>query len=230
MKTSPISLQSNGISDQSLKKAFRKFILDDDHPCIMAQSTLRSESLQVHALGDLHQSATIEHALNVIREYIRYAKKNPRLYASLALSFAYPAPGNEKEFEKVLWQFLQRIHAIDPEPWDESVSADPTSENFSFSILGHAFYMVGMHPQSSRPARRFPQPVLVFNLHSQFDKLRKMKVYQKTRDRIRKRDKKKNGSVNPMLSDFGHASEARQYSGRKVDEAWKCPFLNKRAF
>jgi FPC/CPF motif-containing protein YcgG len=29
-----------------------------------------------------------------------------------------------------------------------------------------------------------------------------------------------------MLEDFGENSEARQYSGRKVGEEWKCPFLH----
>jgi hypothetical protein len=32
------------------------------------------------------------------------------------------------------------------------------------------------------------------------------------------------GSINPNLSDFGVHSEARQYSGRAVEDAWKCPF------
>ena len=28
----------------------------------------------------------------------------------------------------------------------------------------------------------------------------------------------------PMTADFGTRSEAAQYSGRHVDDAWKCPF------
>jgi FPC/CPF motif-containing protein YcgG len=32
------------------------------------------------------------------------------------------------------------------------------------------------------------------------------------------------GTVNPMLAEFGEQSEARQYSGRDVGEIWKCPF------
>ena len=27
-----------------------------------------------------------------------------------------------------------------------------------------------------------------------------------------------------MLTDFGERSEAPQYSGRKVDASWRCPF------
>ena len=32
------------------------------------------------------------------------------------------------------------------------------------------------------------------------------------------------GSINPMLSDFGEATEARQYSGRAVEDDWRAPF------
>ncbi|MBA3796937.1 MAG: YqcI/YcgG family protein, partial [Chloroflexi bacterium] len=35
------------------------------------------------------------------------------------------------------------------------------------------------------------------------------------------------GSINPMLSDFGTRSEARQYAGREVDEEWRCPFTKR---
>jgi len=41
---------------------------------------------------------------------------------------------------------------------------------------------------------------------------------------IRKRELNLQGSINPMLSDYGNASEARQYSGRVVEKDWRCPF------
>jgi FPC/CPF motif-containing protein YcgG len=65
---------------------------------------------------------------------------------------------------------------------------------------------------------------MIFNLHWQFEKLRDMGVYQRVKKRIRKADEKLQGSINPMLDDFGDSSEARQYSGRAVDSNWKCPF------
>ncbi len=39
-------------------------------------------------------------------------------------------------------------------PWDRAVAKDTESRNFSFSLCGHPFYIVGMHPHSSRVARR----------------------------------------------------------------------------
>ena len=130
----------------------------------------------------------------------------------------------ELEFENLLWNQLQKIHNLDSLAWDKTVSNDPNNNSFSFSILGNAFYIVGMHPNSSRGARRSPKPTLVFNLHWQFERLREMGVYERIRDTIRERDSQKNGSVNPILMDFGKKSEAAQYSGRKVNKDWECPF------
>ena len=124
----------------------------------------------------------------------------------------------------MLWKQLQLLHEADDQEWDKSVSNDPENSNFSFSLAGKAFYMVGMHPHSSRKARQSPVPALAFNLHWQFEKLREMGTYQTVRDKIRERDTELQGDINPMLQDFGENSEARQYSGRKVDGDWKCPF------
>jgi FPC/CPF motif-containing protein YcgG len=44
------------------------------------------------------------------------------------------------------------------------------------------------------------------------------------REKIMTRDEALAGSRNPMLARHGDASEARQYSGRAVGEAWRCPF------
>ena len=41
---------------------------------------------------------------------------------------------------------------------------------------------------------------------------------------IRARDMAFQGSINPVLEDFGVNSEARQYSGRAVEDNWRCPF------
>jgi FPC/CPF motif-containing protein YcgG len=43
------------------------------------------------------------------------------------------------------------------------------------------------------------------------------------KDVVRKRDIAYSGSVNPMLTDFGNASEVYQYSGRKYEDTWQCP-------
>jgi hypothetical protein len=81
-----------------------------------------------------------------------------------------------------------------------------------------------MHPHSSREARRFGWPAMVFNPHEQFERLRADGKWKRMQQTIRERDVQLQGSINPMLSDFGEATEARQYSGRAVEEDWRAPF------
>jgi FPC/CPF motif-containing protein YcgG len=54
-------------------------------------------------------------------------------------------------------------------------------------------------------------------------KVQSLKQFEGLRDAIRERDTKLHGTVNPMLSDYGAHSEARQYAGRQVGPHWKCP-------
>ena len=133
---------------------------------------------------------------------------------------------SESAFEAALWQRLRAIHAIDrrEHAWDASVSDDPASAHFSMSVGGKAFYVVGLHPDASRGARRFQCPALVFNLHGQFEQLRADGRYVKLRQAIVRRDVAYAGSANPMLAAHGENSEARQYSGRVVGPDWQCPF------
>ena len=209
------------------EERFRKFILEDDHPCIMSQTVFGTDHYELYTYKDLGSETAAREILVDLQKYLEDNDFSTKEFYSFVAVFEGEAEFSEKEFEKLLWQQLQHIHNLDKKDWDETVSPDTTSKSFSFSILGSAFYVVGLHPNSSRNARKSPKPTLVFNLHSQFEKLRDMGVYQRVRDRIRQRDLVKNGSINPMLIDFGKRSEAPQYSGRQVDESWECPFKHK---
>jgi FPC/CPF motif-containing protein YcgG len=132
----------------------------------------------------------------------------------------------EAAFEELTWRQLQRLHDLDVlhHDWDPAVDADPASPRFGFSVGGHAFFVVGLHPAASRISRRFPHPALVFNSHLQFRRLRERGVYHRIQQQVRQRELALQGSLNPNLADFGEASEARQYSGRAVPDDWRCPF------
>ena len=69
---------------------------------------------------------------------------------------------------------------------------------------------------------------MVFNLHDQLERLREAGRYDSLRGAILERDLKLEGSLNPMLSQHGTKSAARQYSGRAVGEGWECPFSGRR--
>lgn len=159
----------------------------------------------------------------------------------LAFSNEFPDPGadpvsfaatfsgagfDEAQFESLIWRRIQQLHNEDNRhfAWDPSVSADPADNNFSLSIAGRAFFVVGLHPRASRIARRAPLPCLVFNFHDQFLKLKESARFGRMQSAIRARDIELQGFLNPVLASFGDASEARQYSGRFVEKNWVCPF------
>lgn len=121
---------------------------------------------------------------------------------------------------------LQALHRCDQRDfdWAQGVSSDPASSDFSFSIGGRAFFVVGLHPHASRLSRRSPAPCIAFNFHDQFEQLRASGKYDTMQRAIRARDVALQGDVNPVLSRFGESSEARQYSGRAVGANWGCPF------
>ena len=108
------------------------------------------------------------------------------------------------------------MHDIDAtsHAWDDAVSSKVGDKQFSFSIASRAFFVVGLHPQSSRLSRQAPFPCLVFNFHNQFEAMRNDGKYARLQDAIRARDVALQGDVNPVLARFGESSEAHQYSGR----------------
>ncbi len=131
-----------------------------------------------------------------------------------------------------MWARIQSLTDKDAwleQPYDKRVSSDPSDPHFSLSFGGEAFFVVGMHPKASRPARRFDSPVMVFNLHDQFEQLRAENRYETIRSKILERDEKLAGSINPMLAKHGETSEAKQYSGRLTEDDWKCPFSDPRS-
>ena len=209
----------------TVKKAFHKYILKNDHPCIMAQTLFKMENPTLHIYTGLGSRAAAAALLEGLTAFVDEYDVTSNEFASFLAVFPDRTFMTEKEFETRLWQQLQYLHELDTAAWDTSVSADPASPCFSFSIAGTAFYVVGLHPNSSRLSRQSPYSALVFNMHRQFEKLREMGVYHSVRDRIRERDNALQGAINPMLSDFGVKSEARQYSGRQVSHSWKCPFI-----
>jgi uncharacterized protein len=203
--------------------AIREFILDD-HPCVMAQSIVADDSLTVADYGLMNTSETYEKLLEDLKAYLKMVNDDNMKFLTFIATFDQELFETELAFEEALWKLLYNLHKIDPLPWDVTTDPDTKSSKFSYSLLQTSFYIVGMHPESSRHARSAPFPMVVFNLHSQFEMLRNAGRYTRVRDLIRKRDKAYQGSINPMLEDFGENSEARQYSGRKVDENWKCPY------
>ena len=209
----------------------RERIADPLFPCVGAKSALARGSLKIITCRSLTSSWD---DVRIHRELLDWAwqyRQNPEGLRSLAVVFGGPGDLSEVAFEAALWERVQSFADKDHwlgQPFDHRVSADPDDPHFSLSFGGEAFFVVGLHPNASRPARRMPFPTLVFNLHDQFERLREEGRYEKMRERILERDIALAGDINPMLARHGEASEAAQYSGRLVGEDWRCPFRDPR--
>lgn len=214
-----------------LETNFFQFIANPDFPCVGAKSALAGGGIRAIVARDLTSGWNDLEIHLALVEWARVYRDDPAGFRSLVVIFASPHNLDEEQFEMALWARLQSL--ADKDAWqgldyDPRVCSDPQNPHFSLSFGGEAFFVVGLHPQASRPARRFTHPALVFNLHDQFERLRRDGRYERMREAILSRDHELAGSINPMLSRHGETSEAAQYSGREVDPDWVAPFRDRR--
>jgi FPC/CPF motif-containing protein YcgG len=215
---------------QRVEEAFTAFVADERFPCLAAKGVLRRGDHRLRVYGRLGSRTSSAAVARDLAAFVPEKLDGDRFTAFVAV-FEGRAPATEQGFERGLWTTLQRLHDRDDPNgvWDPEVSSDPENPDFSFSFAGRAFFVVGLHPRSSRLARQFRWPALVFNPRAQFQQLRDRGLFDPLRDAIRARDVALQGSVNPTLTDFGMRSEARQYSGRDTtNEEWRCPFRRRR--
>ena len=138
--------------------------------------------------------------LNYLGEY----KKGSTPYFSFWAVFDDVTNLNEDQFELNMWRELTALTSASTQAanHDARFNEDPSSKNFCFSIGGRAFFVVGLHPASSRLSRRFPWPALVFNTFEQFETVQ----------------------ANPMVELYSDLWESNQFSGRHHDSSWRYPF------
>ncbi len=210
-----------------LVHAFHAFIRELQFPCVGAKAALAQDKMEIVIASDIRSSwddlCIIERLLNFANSY----KESPSLFRSFAVIFRESSNLSETDFEQHLWERVQSLsdkNSLFGAGTDSRVSADPENQHFSLSFGGEAFFVVGLHANASRLARRFERPALVFNLHDQFEQLRQQGRYERMRETILERDVSLSGSVNPMLRRHGEGSEARRYSGRAVGDKWCCPY------
>ncbi len=217
--------------NDSLSERFKAFVSDKAFPCVGAKSALNKGQMHIVVADSITSAWDDLRIWPYISALAKSYRQEPKLFQTLVVIFRQQDNLSEGEFEAAIWERLQSLSDKDEwlgQPVDPRISTDPDDPHFAVSFGGEAFFIVGLHPNASRPARRFDCPVMVFNLHDQFEMLRAEGRYDSLRDTILTRDEKLAGSVNPMLAQHGEISAARQYSGRAVEEDWQCPFSRKR--
>ena len=213
--------------DHPLVERFVDFVSGGTFPCVGAKAALKRGGMRFVVARDFGSAWDDLRIMPALLHLAREYREEPALFQSLVVLFEQGAPADEQAFEARLWERLRSLS--DKDEWlgqrgDPRVAHDPGDPHFAMSFGGEAFFVVGLHPHASRPGRRFELPAMVFNLHDQFETLRADGRYDKLRAMIIDRDVAVAGSVNPMLSQHGVVSSARQYSGRAVEDGWTCPF------
>ncbi len=212
--------------DKEIESLYKKFINDNSFPCIGAKASHSKNQAFYMVAGNMGCPSHDKEILEFIYQFTDEFRKSGGGFFSAAVIFNSPLEITESIFETLIWQRLQAISDLDANlhPYDYRVSPDISSSEFSFSLKEEAFFIVGMHPGSSRPARRFQYPTLIFNPHIQFENLKKTAKYKNMQRVIRKKDIALSGSINPMLNDHGTSSEILQYSGKNYITSQQCPF------
>ncbi len=224
---SPTTDDGHPLADQ-----FRDFVRSAAFPCVGAKSALAKGQMRIVVARDIRSGWDDLRIYPGLLDLARSYAADPVLFQTFVVVFEQDWALSEASFEAAMWARLQSLSDKDTmfaQGVDRRVSGDPDDPHFSLSFGGEAFFVVGLHPGASRPARRFGRPALVFNLHDQFVRLRAEGRYETLRAAILDRDVSLAGTVNPMLARHGDVSEARQYSGRAVGNDWECPFSRRDA-
>ncbi|MEH2408074.1 guanitoxin biosynthesis heme-dependent pre-guanitoxin N-hydroxylase GntA [Nostoc sp.] len=200
--------------------------------CMGATSVFNQKNYRFSMYHDMcTKETTLALARNLFTFVTEQDAMNSNFTAFIAV-FEKPISQNEHDFEKLVWTQLQMLYDEDRRyhDWDTNFSNDINNHKFSYSFAERSFFIIGMHPGSSRIARRFSYPLLVFNASRQFDHLVETNQFDNFVRIIRERDVALQGHINPNLPakyDYSRPEEAevRQYSGRAVEKDWQCPLV-----
>ena len=207
-------------------RALRGFLGGTSFSCVAGKAVVNAGAYRFGYYLGFGDRRSTEGLARDLAAFVAERSSMKAPYSSFIAVFEETAGGDERWFEAALWRQLEGLAELGSRhySWNREVGADPHETNFAFSFAGEAFFVVGLHPQSSRLSRRFFLPTLAFNAHAQFRHARKSGAFQRITSIVRERELVLQGSINPELREFGTRSEARQYSGRATEENWQCPF------
>jgi FPC/CPF motif-containing protein YcgG len=200
---------------------WRGMVLSPAFPCLGGAGAVRREEYRFGMYGDLGDAGTASVCAADLAEFSGRFPIGRNSVAAFVAAFGGPYVKNELEFEHAMWEQLRALSELDPRraEYPGGLPIDPQSDEVGFLFGGRNYFVVGFHPSSSRWARRFAWPILVFNSLSHQDPLRAAGTFQRMHERIMARDEDLQGCVNRSLS----GPQISQFSGRAVGSEWRCP-------
>lgn len=203
-----------------------QFLLGDSFACLAGRSAWRQGGITHRHYTWFGDDAAAEQMAADLQTYVEAVDWDAKPFTSFVATFSGPLQLEETEFEQLLWQHLQAVHDHDSRShaWAEGYDPDPSSGAFAYSVAGHPFFVIGLHETHRRIGRRPPFPMLAFNSHDQFNRIKAAGLWDRLQEKIRKQDILLQGDINPNLLEYEKLSEARRYSGRPKPSDWACPF------
>jgi FPC/CPF motif-containing protein YcgG len=221
-----ISMEISNDEQLIVKEQFREHIMSKYFPCLNAKIAFQRNTFGFgfyDILASKHTTKLLwHHLIDFINRQSDFWANN-QIFTTYVACFRTPRDIDEIVFERLLWKQLQLIHNEDVQngiKWAENYSDNPTDSNFGFSVGGRAFFIVGLHPNSSRRGRRFLTPTIIFNSLDQFTNLRQLKMFNEIQKIIRNNDLLQNKSINPNLIINHNKSDAFEYSGKLIQSDW----------
>lgn len=212
--------------DTEIENSISLLLQQKHYPCVAAIQSFLKKDYKVGVYEDFGAGI---HSYQLGKSLLQFRDQQQQTQSPFMSFWAVYKDRNglsEELFEENLWKELSFLTSF-PEfagSWDPQFSQNPQDKNFCFSLDGSAFFVVGLHPQSPRLARRFPFPALVFNLYDQFRTLMTTNEFANMVATNRRREKLYQGDLNPMVEKYGEDWEAIQFSGRNNPPEWQCPF------
>jgi FPC/CPF motif-containing protein YcgG len=168
--------------------AFRGFVQNPQFSCVGAKSAVATDSARLGVYDTLSSDEATAGLARDLWTFTRDpASRSDTEFVTFVAVFKEPTDLDEGGFEGRLWEQLRRLNRLDAphHAYDPTVSPDADDPHFGFSFAGTAFFVVGLHPHSSREARRFPWPLLAFNPHAQFLRLREAGQWARMQEVVR---------------------------------------------
>ncbi len=214
----------------AMKEQFKKHVAKSSFPCLNAKIALKRNAFHFNLYDTLATEDTTHLLWHNLIKFIDYQSllwKQNHMLTTYVACFRTPKNMSEDAFEILLWKQLRLLHMEDVkngQKWATNYSDNPLDPHFGFSVGKRAFFIVGLHPNSSRKARQFLTPAIVFNSHDQFTNLRRLDMITEMRQVIRNNDQCYNGSINPNLIPNDENSVAFEYSGKRIQPGWTPDF------
>jgi FPC/CPF motif-containing protein YcgG len=204
---------------------FRAMALSNSFPCLGCAGIVRRGDYQFGLYNELGSAEAVDACARHLAVHATDFPRQDSIYAGYIAVFCGEIHQTEEEFESALFQQLLGMHELDrmiSNRPDQDVRArlSTPQDEIAFVFAGADYFVVGFHPASSRWSRRFSWATLVFNDLSFVKPLRSNGKLAVLREKILARDRRLQGSDNPVLDGD---SEAAKFSGRTVESHWKCP-------